>query len=153
MSILYINGLDDDLYEHLIYMCILLNQRMEEEGITRDDFIEKANQGDYHFLLKYKEGNNYLRELLGLLVYIEYSDDFYIMAVVSKEGRRGIGSELLREMKRRTDNKDKGVFCKIRRDNEISRVFFEKNGFRREEDRKRRLNRGVGGGYELYYLR
>jgi ribosomal protein S18 acetylase RimI-like enzyme len=152
MSILYINGLDDDLYEHLIYMCMLLNQNMGEEGMTRDDFIEKVNQGDYHFLLKYKEGNNYLRELLGLLVYIEYSDDFYIMAIVSKEGRRGIGSELLREMKKRTDNKDKGIFCKIRRDNEVSRVFFEKNGFRREEDRKRRLNRGVGGGYELYYL-
>ena len=149
----------DEIEIHLSNIHVLLQNVMPQEKFGIEDLVSKENPNAMRHILIYKdvfEGQEkipFLRELIGYVCYIDYVTFDYIMviAISKKYQGKGLGKMLWEEIKRRNVDK-KSIWCKIHRENEVSKSFFIKNGFQKrwKKEIPKELNRCYRKPYDGY---
>lgn len=138
---------DDEIVPYLASIMMLVERVLKDENFTMSTFWMENREG-YHFILMKKES-----KLVGFISYIEYTTFVYLMAIgVENESHgKGYGKKMMEEMKRQTE---KEIWCKINKENEISKNFFSRMGFEkmRCKDIPKDLTSTRGLGYFPYRL-
>lgn len=138
---------DDEIIPYLASMMMLVQRVLKDENFTISTFWKENREG-YHFIFMKRDG-----KLIGFISYIEYTTFVYLMAIGidGVEQKKGYGSRMLEEMKRRTE---KEIWCKINKENEKSINFFCRMGFEkmRCKDIPKDLTSTRGLGYFPYRL-
>ncbi len=113
---------DDEILPYLSKMMLLVERVLKDENFTMSTFWKENREG-YCFVLCLLDG-----KLIGFISYIEYLTFVYLMAIgVENEYQgKGYAKKMMEEMKRRTE---KEIWCKISKDNEVSKRFFSGLGY------------------------
>jgi ribosomal protein S18 acetylase RimI-like enzyme len=136
---------DDEIVPYLASIMMLVERVLKDENFTMSTFWKENREG-YYFVLSFIEG-----KLLGFISYIEYTTFVYLMAIgVENEYQgKGYARRMMEEMKRRTV---KEIWCKISKENEVSKRFFIGLGYEkmRCKDIPGELTSTRGLGYSPY---
>ena len=121
---------NEEIKECIIPVIELTHKIIPNELFEPNNFISESNC--FHHLIIWNKDfpNRFVKKIDAICSYLEYDICVYIMLICLDKNLqgKGIAKELLKEVYKRTNNKE--VYVKIEKTNQQSIRFFEKNGYK-----------------------